>query len=111
MLRRSCSLEGCAQKILKGVDWTLLAFFASLFVVMRGVEESGVADAAIKWIGDLSALPPTGRIAGLSLVSVFLSNIVSNVPAVVLLKPLMLSLGGSHILWLALAMSSTLAGL
>ncbi len=39
-----------------------------------------------------------------------LSNLVSNVPAVMLLKPLMLSLGSDHFLWLALAMSSTLAG-
>ncbi len=98
------------ERILEGVDWTLLAFFAGLFVVMHGVEESGLAGAAIKWIGDLSALSPTGQIAGLSLVSVVLSNVVSNVPAVMLLKPLTLSLGGSRTIWLALAMSSTLAG-
>jgi Na+/H+ antiporter NhaD/arsenite permease-like protein/uncharacterized membrane protein (UPF0127 family) len=98
------------ERILEGVDWTLLAFFAGLFVVMHGVEESGLAEAAIKWIGDLSVLAPVGQIAGLSLVSVVLSNVVSNVPAVMLLKPLTLSLGGSKIIWLALAMSSTLAG-
>jgi Na+/H+ antiporter NhaD/arsenite permease-like protein/uncharacterized membrane protein (UPF0127 family) len=98
------------EKILEGVDWTLLAFFAGLFVVMHGVEESGLARVAIQWIGDLSTFHPVGRIAGLSLVSVVLSNIVSNVPAVMLLKPLTLSLGGGHIIWLALAMSSTLAG-
>jgi uncharacterized membrane protein (UPF0127 family) len=98
------------ERILEGVDWTLLAFFAGLFVVMHGVEESGLAGAAINWIGDLSALSPAGRIAGLSLVSMVLSNVVSNVPAVMLLKPLTLSLGGGKFIWLALAMSSTLAG-
>ncbi|HLE40965.1 MAG TPA: SLC13 family permease [Nitrospirota bacterium] len=98
------------ERILEGVDWTLLAFFAGLFVVMHGVEESGLAGAAIKWIGDLSILSPAGQIAGLSLVSAFLSNVVSNVPAVMLLKPLTLSLGGGKFIWLALAMSSTLAG-
>jgi uncharacterized membrane protein (UPF0127 family) len=98
------------ERILEGVDWTLLAFFAGLFVVMHGVEESGLAGAAIKWIGDLSILSPVGQIAGLSLVSVVLSNVVSNVPAVMLLKPLTLSLGGGKFIWLALAMSSTLAG-
>ena len=98
------------QRIFEGVDWTLLLFFSGLFVVMRGVEVSGLAGAAITWMGDLSVLSPTGRIAGLSLVSMILSNVVSNVPAVMLLKPLTLSLGGDNILWLALAMSSTLAG-
>jgi Na+/H+ antiporter NhaD/arsenite permease-like protein/uncharacterized membrane protein (UPF0127 family) len=98
------------ERILEGVDWTLLLFFAGLFIVMRGVEVSGLAAAVIAKAGDLSTLSPVGRIAGLSAISVVLSNLVSNVPAVMLLKPLMLSLGNDHFLWLALAMSSTLAG-
>jgi Na+/H+ antiporter NhaD/arsenite permease-like protein/uncharacterized membrane protein (UPF0127 family) len=97
-------------KILEGVDWTLLLFFSGLFVVMHGVEVSGLAAALIEKAGNLTALSPLGRVAGLSAVSVLLSNLVSNVPAVMLLKPLIQSLGGGHILWLALAMSSTLAG-
>jgi uncharacterized membrane protein (UPF0127 family) len=60
--------------------------------------------------GDLSTASPAGRITGLSLVSAVLSNVVSNVPAVMLLKPFIESLGGDRIAWLALAMSSTLAG-
>jgi Na+/H+ antiporter NhaD/arsenite permease-like protein/uncharacterized membrane protein (UPF0127 family) len=96
--------------VLEGVDWTLLLFFAGLFIVMRGVEHSGLAAAVISRVGDLSRLPPVGRIAGLSAVSVVLSNIVSNVPAVMLLKPLVQSFGDSRTAWLTLAMSSTLAG-
>ena len=98
------------ERILEGVDWTLLLFFAGLFIVMRGVEVSGLAATVIEKAGDLSTLSPINRIAGLSAISVVLSNLVSNVPAVMLLKPLMLSLGSDHFLWLALAMSSTLAG-
>lgn len=98
------------ERVLKSVDWTLLLFFGGLFVVMRGVEASGLAAAMIGKADDLSALPPVGRIAGLSVVSALLSNLVSNVPAVMLLKPLTESLGGGQSLWLALAMSSTLAG-
>ncbi len=98
------------ERILEGVDWTLLLFFAGLFIVMRGVEESGLAALVIGKAGDLSALTPMGSIAGLSAISLVLSNLVSNVPAVMLLKPLTLSLGNEHFLWLALAMSSTLAG-
>ena len=97
-------------KILEGVDWTLLLFFSGLFVVMHGVEVSGLARVVIEKAGDLTALSPLGRIAGLSAVSVILSNLVSNVPAVMLLKPLIQTLGSGQFVWLALAMSSTLAG-
>ncbi len=96
--------------ILEGVDWTLLLFFAGLFIVMRGVETSGLAASIIRQAGDLSALSRSGEIAGLSVLSVLLSNLVSNVPAVMLLKTLPQSLGNTHTAWLALAMSSTLAG-
>ncbi len=98
------------ERILEGVDWTLLLFFSGLFIVMHGVEVSGLAGAMIGRAGDLAGLSPFGRIAGLSLVSAVISNVVSNVPAVMLLKPLTLSLGGDRFIWLALAMSSTLAG-
>jgi len=98
------------ETILEGVDWTLLLFFSGLFVVMRGVELSGIAAAVINRAGDITSLSPVGRIAGLSAVSAILSNVVSNVPAVMLLKPLMQTMGESPIAWLALAMSSTLAG-
>ena len=98
------------ERVLEGVDWTLLLFFSGLFVVMHGVEVSGLAGTAIGNAGDLSALSPAGRIAGLSVVSAVLSNVVSNVPAVMLLKPFVESLGGDRVAWLALAMSSTLAG-
>lgn len=98
------------ETILEGVDWTLLLFFSGLFVVMHGVEASGLAEAVIGKAGDLAALSPFWQIAGLSSVSVVLSNLVSNVPAVMLLKPLTQSLGSGHVAWLALAMSSTLAG-
>lgn len=98
------------ERVLEGVDWTLLLFFSGLFVVMHGVEVSGLAGTVIGRAGDLSAMSPAGRIAGLSAVSAVLSNVVSNVPAVMLLKPFVESLGGDRVAWLALAMSSTLAG-
>jgi Na+/H+ antiporter NhaD/arsenite permease-like protein/uncharacterized membrane protein (UPF0127 family) len=98
------------ERVLEGVDWTLLLFFAGLFVVMHGVEVSGLAGEMIGGAGDLSAASPAGRIAGLSLISAILSNLVSNVPAVMLLKPFIESLGGDRVAWFALAMSSTLAG-
>jgi uncharacterized membrane protein (UPF0127 family) len=92
------------------VDWTLLLFFAGLFVVMHGVEVSGLAAELIGRLQDPAPSSPAGRIAGLSLASAALSNMVSNVPAVMLLRPYVEALGGDRAAWLALAMSSTLAG-
>lgn len=52
----------------------------------------------------------SGRIAGFSVISAVLSNLASNVPAVMLLKSLAVSLGGDRFVWPSLTMSSTLAG-
>jgi Na+/H+ antiporter NhaD/arsenite permease-like protein/uncharacterized membrane protein (UPF0127 family) len=98
------------ERVLAGVDWTLLLFFAGLFIVMHGVEASGLAAVMIGKAGDLTTVSPSAGIAGLSIISAVLSNLVSNVPAVMLLKPLTQTLGTGNFFWLALAMSSTLAG-
>jgi len=50
------------------------------------------------------------RGAVLSTCAVVLSNVVSNVPAVLVFKPVMAHLGAPRHAWLTLAMSSTLAG-
>lgn len=90
------------------VDWGLLVMFAGLFVVVHAfevhvLEHSGVAD----W-------PPLRNdpVGLLSAASAVLSNVVSNVPAVLLFKPVILAMpaGAQETAWLALAMSSTLAG-
>jgi len=98
------------ETILEGVDWTLLLFFASLFIVMHGLEVSGLIEIVINGIGNFALYSSPGMISMLSIVSAILSNVVSNVPAVMLLKPLIHTLGDSRSAWLALAMSSTLAG-
>jgi Na+/H+ antiporter NhaD/arsenite permease-like protein/uncharacterized membrane protein (UPF0127 family) len=98
------------ERVLEGVDWTLLLFFSGLFVVMHGVEVAGLASAMINCMGNVASYSTEGKIAGISLIAAVLSNVVSNVPAVMLLKSLTQTLGSGHIFWLALAMSSTLAG-
>ncbi|MCX6653133.1 MAG: SLC13 family permease [Methanomassiliicoccales archaeon] len=96
-----------AKKILGGVDWTLLLFFVGLFVVLKGVDVSGLMSEMVKAF-ELTGAGLTS-IAGLSSFCAILSNLISNVPAVMLLSPLVAG-QGSDTLWLALATSSTLAG-
>lgn len=91
------------------VDWSIILFFVGLFVVLEGVRTSGVS-AAIQ-SGFSSAFGGrTGGLVWLTGLSALLSNLISNVPAVLLLAEVVQGAGGSHQLWLALAASSTLAG-
>src|SRR5437867_3673628 len=93
------------------VDWSLLLFFASLFVVMRGFEQTG----AVAWL-DHHALalmtggPSWGVAAGASAVMVALSNLISNVPAVLLWRGTVPTLPNPDLMWRVVAMSSTFAG-
>jgi Na+/H+ antiporter NhaD/arsenite permease-like protein len=88
------------------VDWGLLVFFIGLFLIVGGAENAGIVarllDVTRYW--NLQSLPV------LTLVTVVFSNIVSNVPAVMLLKSLVPGFSNPHIAWLGLAMASTLAG-
>lgn len=93
------------------VDWSLLLFFAGLFVIVEGVTKTGGAFVA-RWT--LAAAQNPESLWGLtrfSLVSVIGSNIFSNVPFVMLLRGAGLAHApNAPLLWLALASSSTLAG-
>nr|WP_303652538.1 anion transporter [Paludisphaera mucosa] len=96
------------SKVYESVDWPLLVMFAGLFVVVHAFERDVVRTWGIdRWRAILDS--PVVMVSGLS---VLLSNLVSNVPAVLLFKPLMAAMsdGAREQAWLALAMSSTLAG-
>ena len=80
--------------------------FAGLFVVVHAFEVHVVHGWKLEeWTSDVKS--PVAVISGLAVV---LSNLVSNVPAVLLFKPLMGVMPDPEQAWLALAMSSTLAG-
>ncbi|MCM8788030.1 MAG: anion transporter [Candidatus Omnitrophica bacterium] len=105
-------LAGAAKprKALEEVDWTLLLFFAGLFIVMKGVEESGIVNSIFNYVQRYISDGKLKQIINLSLGSSVISNIVSNVPAVILFSHFFSNLANSKLAWLTLAMSSTLAG-
>ena len=92
--------------ILRGVDWTLILFFVGLFILLKGVETSGLMDMMLDSFANVGA--GIAGVAGLTVISSVLSNLISNVPAVMLLSPAIPV--GNDTLWLSLATSSTLAG-
>lgn len=95
-----------SQGLLAGVDWSLLLLFAGLFVVVAGVQHAVITPDLIHRI---AALHP-GRPAVLVPVTAILSNIVSNVPAVLVLKPFVAALADPRHAWLVVAMAATFAG-
>ena len=92
------------------VDWTLLLFFAALFVLIRGFELSGATGLLIQRFDPWFHGGRGAQIFGLGSAMLVLSNLVSNVPAVLLFRPLVTSFAHQRFVWLTLAASSTLAG-
>lgn len=92
------------RKIIKEVDWGIILFFIGLFIVLEGVYVSGIL-SAMEDAFTSYGMPLTEPVWYVTFVTL-LSNLVSNVPAVLLLSPIT---SGTKF-WLALAMTSTFAG-
>lgn len=95
-----------SERVFATIDWSLLVFFAGLFIVTGSLEIQG-------FTGQLFTLFQPIAEAGLApfgLVAALLSNLISNVPAVLLLQHLVRAFPNQQRAWLMLAASSTLAG-
>jgi len=94
------------RKVYDEVDWGLLVFFVGLFLIVGGAQNAGI-------VGKFLAIAEHWNLHKLGAFTVavsLLSNVVSNVPAVMLLKSLAPNFPNPHTAWLVLAMASTLAG-
>lgn len=102
------------QDILKRIEWSVLVFFASLFVIVGGLEASGVLGYIVSQLELLKSIPPV--LFGLILLwfSAGLSAFVDNVPITIALIPVLQSLEahGFNIqpLWWALAFGAGFGG-
>lgn len=91
--------------IIKKVDWHTLIFFSAMFVLMRSVWNTGFFQSAIETIDiDILSMPM------ILIVSVILSQLISNVPLVALYIPMLLHAGGATDEFMALVAGSTIAG-
>lgn len=95
-------------RIYKEVDWTLLLMFVGLFIVVHAFQLHVVS----RWHVERWTFVLNHPVDLLSIASAALSNLVSNVPAVLLFEPIMHAMppASQQTGWLALAMSSTFAG-
>ncbi|MGB6484412.1 MAG: SLC13 family permease [Candidatus Acidiferrales bacterium] len=99
-----------SENIYHRVNWELLLFFAALFVVMQGFENSGAVAYLIQFFEPGLRGSVASQLFSISGTMLVLANLVSNVPAVILVRPVISSFPHAHFLWLAVASTSTLAG-
>jgi Na+/H+ antiporter NhaD/arsenite permease-like protein len=92
-----------SRDVLARVDWQLLVLFAGLFVVNAAVQATPAPAAAVAWLTGLGLDPAAP--GALFAITVVLSNLVSNVPAIMLLLPVADAAAGP-----LLAVASTFAG-
>jgi Na+/H+ antiporter NhaD/arsenite permease-like protein len=94
------------KKMFEEVDWSLLVLFVGLFLIVGGAQEAGIARELLGVAERVNLRNPWM----LTLSVTGLSNVVSNVPAVMLLKELPARMADPEKTWLLLALTSTLAG-
>lgn len=94
------------EKVYHDIDWQLLALFAGLFVVVAGIERTSLKEELFAFARSFGLQ----HTVVLAFFSALLSNLVSNVPAVLVFRPVVAHLKDPQFAWLTLAMSSTLAG-
>ncbi len=91
--------------LVRGIDWPTLVFFAAMFILMESVWNSDVLQRALD-----SVLPHMTSLGMILMVSIILSQFISNVPLVALYLPMLMEIGVSTRQLMALAAGSTIAG-
>jgi len=98
------------QHAMEKVDWTLLLFFSGLFIVVGGINKAGFLTLAHNAVEPYLGKTVSSQIIHFSIFSVIASNLVSNVPFVLLSSTWIDKFIDPKTMWYALAMSSTFAG-
>ncbi|MGP3667673.1 MAG: SLC13 family permease [Candidatus Bathyarchaeota archaeon] len=100
------------RKVLAGVDWGTIVFFIGMFITMTGVWKSGVIEPLFRLMLPEAQKGFTG-IMGITLTSILVSQLLSNVPFTNIYISYMKSsgyAGADTQAWLTLAAASTIAG-
>ena len=85
-----------SRRVYAEVDWSLLLMFAGLFIIVAGAQHALLSPDIIAAVGRLHL----DQVPVLTAVTAVLSNLVSNVPAVLMLKPFVDALKDRDTAWL-----------
>ncbi|WP_437964354.1 SLC13 family permease [Sorangium sp. So ce260] len=92
------------------VSWTVLVFFGALFIVVAGLQKTGMPEQALRAASPYLPAGPTLGLVGLGVAMLVGCQIVSNVPFILLAESYIRSQPDPHLAWIATALVSTLAG-
>ena len=98
------------HEVFAKVEWTLLLFFSALFIVVAGLEHTGLIAQAWQALAPKFQLDQGAGVLWFSAALVVGSNLISNVPMVLMTGPHLDALGSSTRGWALLAFVSTIAG-
>ena len=98
------------HEVLKLVDWHLLVFFAALFVVVEGLNGTGLPDQIYGKMGGVFGTSAGSQAWNLSWFSVVGSNIFSNVPFVLVAGKWIHNFADPELMWKVMALATTFAG-
>jgi Na+/H+ antiporter NhaD/arsenite permease-like protein len=92
------------------IDWSLILFFAGLFVVIQGAAHTGVLTRMHAAFAPLLGTEAARQLVSFGIFSQLASNLFSNVPYVLVARDFVPTLSQPEYQWTGLAMCSTLAG-
>lgn len=96
--------------VLKLVDWHLLVFFAALFIVVGGMDGTGLPDSIYQRLRSLFGATATGQAWNFAWFSIAGSNIFSNVPFVLVAGKWIHNFAQPELMWKVMALATTFAG-
>jgi len=106
-------LSGRRREILASVDWGIIVFFMSLFIVVQGFWDSNALQSLLLYLPALNSSDLIVSLGVIILTGLIFSQLLSNVPFVAVYIRIMQAAGftGNNVkAWVALAGASTLAG-
>lgn len=98
------------HEVLKLVDWHLLVFFAALFVVVEGFNQTGLPDDAYQHLRGVFGTTPAAQAWNLAWFSALGSNLFSNVPFVLVAGQWIEHFAQPELMWKVMALATTFAG-
>jgi len=96
--------------VFKLVDWNLLFFFAGLFVVVEGLNSTGLPDQIYNHLRGLFGSSAGAQAWNLAWFSVAGSNVFSNVPFVLVAGKWIPGFANPGLMWKVMALATTFAG-
>lgn len=98
------------HEVLKQVDWHLLVFFAALFIVVEGLNGTGLPDQIYSPVHSILGHSSTSQAWNFAWFSVLGSNVFSNVPFVLVAGKWIHNFAQPDLMWKVMALATTFAG-